>query len=195
MAILDLTMPLDERTPVFPGDPKQEIVQIATIAQNGWNEKRLTFNTHFSTHIDAPYHMLPRGKKLSEYPIETFIGKAIVLDLDNPELDAVEQDDIVFLYTGHTKKAYTADFFIDNPIISEELAHALIKKHVRIVGLDSYTPDNDPYPVHKLLFQHHILIVENLINLHELRGKRFECTILPLKLAEDGGPCRVVARF
>ena len=63
--IIDLTMSIDEETPVFPGDPKQEIKQYATIKENGWNEKRLTINSHFSTHIDAPFHMLENGKKLT----------------------------------------------------------------------------------------------------------------------------------
>ncbi len=63
MRIIDLSILIDERTPVYPGDPKQDIKQIATIEKEGWNEKRITFNSHFSTHIDAPFHMLKDGKK------------------------------------------------------------------------------------------------------------------------------------
>ena len=51
--ISDLTMSIDEKTPVFPGDPMQEIKQIATLEKEGWTEKQLTFTSHFSTHIDA----------------------------------------------------------------------------------------------------------------------------------------------
>ena len=102
MEIFDLTMSIDERTPTFPGDPKQEIKQIATIGENGWNEKKLTFNSHFSTHIDAPFHMLENGKKLTDFPIETFIGDAIVIEIKNgiePNLDDVKAGDIVFFLT------------------------------------------------------------------------------------------------
>ena len=42
------------------------IVGLETIKKDGWNEKRVTFNTHFSTHIDAPNHMLADGKTLSD---------------------------------------------------------------------------------------------------------------------------------
>ena len=93
MKVFDLTMSIDERTPTFPGDPKQEIKQIATIRENGWNEKKLTFNSHFSTHIDAPSHMLEHGKKLTDFQIETFIGDAIVIEMNNksdPYLDNVQ---------------------------------------------------------------------------------------------------------
>jgi len=198
MKIFDLTMPIDERTPTFPGNSKQEIKQVATIRENGWNEKRLTISSHFSTHIDAPFHMLADGKKLTDFPIENFVGRAIVIDAKNqleiePNLDDVKPKDIVFFYTGHTKKAYSEDFFQNNPVITKKTAQNLIDKKIKIVGLDSYTPDNEPFEIHKLFFRHNILIVENLVNLGQLAGKRFKCFILPLKIQDaDGAPCRVV---
>ena len=204
MKVLDLTMDIDNRTPVFPGDPKQEIRQLATIKENGWSEKRLTFNSHFSTHIDAPFHMMENGKKLDDFPLEKFIGEAVVIDarerqlieLTKPSLDKIKKGDIVFFCTGHTDRAYTKEFFKNNPVITKETAEELIKKGVKIVGLDSYTPDNEPYEVHKMLFKHDILIIENLVNLKQLIGKRFECIVLPLKIKDaDGAPCRVVARL
>lgn len=199
MAYIDLTMPLDERTPIFPGDPKQEIKQIATIPTHGWTEKRLAFNSHFSTHIDAPVHMKEGGKTLTDFPLEKFIGEAIVLDVRGqkeirPSLENVEENDIVFFYTDHSKNAYSDKYFENNPVIPTETAEALIQKKIKIVGLDSFTPDNSPYDVHKLFFKNDILIVENLVDLEKVNGKRFKCFILPLKIQDaDGAPCRVVA--
>ncbi len=196
MKAFDLTMPIDERTPTFPGDPKQEIKQIATIKENGWNEKRLTFNSHFSTHIDAPFHMIENGKKLTDFPIETFIGEAIVIEMKkktDPNLNNVKAGDIVFFLTGQTKKAYSGNFFKDNPLIAKETAQKLIDKKVRIVGIDSFSPDNKPFDIHKMFFKSGILIVENLVNLEKLKGKRFKCYIFPLKIQNaEGAPCRVV---
>lgn len=199
MKVFDFTMPIDERTPTFPGDPKQEIRQAATIRENGCNKKRLTFNSHFSTHIDAPFHMLEGGKKLTDYPIEHFIGDAIVVDArgtpkKEPSLADVKRNDIVFLETGHTKKAYSPEFYKDNPTITEGTAQELIDKQVKIVGIDSYTTDNEPFTIHKLLFKHDILLVENLVNLDKLMNKRFKCYIMPLNIKDgDGAPCRVIA--
>lgn len=196
---LDLTMPIDQKTPVYPGDPKQKIKQFATISENGWNEKRLTFNSHFSTHIDAPIHMIENGKTLTDFPIETFMGEAIVLDARNQkesDLNQVRENDIVFFFTGQTAKAYTNNFFKNAPMISKEVAQKLIDKKIKIFGLDSYSPDEEPFETHKLLLKHNILIVENLVNLDKLKGKRFKCYILPLKIqAADGAPCRVIAEI
>jgi len=78
-------------------------------------------------------------------------------------------------------------------VISRETAEKLIAKKIRIVGLDSLTPDNEPYDIHKMLFRHGILIVENLVNLDKLKGKRFKCYIMPLKIKDaDGAPCRII---
>lgn len=196
MKIIDLTMFIDEKTPVFPGDPRHEIQQVATIKENGWNEKRIILNSHFSTHIDAPFHMLETGKKLTDFPLDIFMGELFVIDMENFEsqLSTVKEDDIVFLYTGHTEKAYSEDFFKNNPVMPKRTAELLIEKKVRIVGLDSFSPDNKPFDVHKLFFKHDILIVENLVNLKQLVGKRLKCVILPLKIKDaDGAPCRVIA--
>lgn len=199
MKIVDLSIPIDDRTPVYPGDPKQEINQIANIEKDGWNEHRLTFNTHFSTHIDAPYHMLKNGKKLSEYPLEKLIGKGVVLDVRNGfNLDVlddseVKKDSIVFLRTGQTEKLHSK-YFENARFIPKEFAEKLVELGVKIVDLDSFTPDEPPFEIHKILLKHDILIIENLANLDELTDKNFRVFILPLKLENtDGAPCRAIA--
>ena len=198
---LDLTIPLDANTPVFPGSPKPQIHQFATIEKDGYNEKKLTFTSHISTHIDAPRHMLSSGKTLTEYPINKFIGDGIVIDVRGQkeiEVDEtdIHEEDIVFFFTGHSKKFYESDYFKNNPVLTEKTAQKLIDKKIKIMGIDSFTPDNKPYPVHNMLLQNDILIVENLIHLDKLLQKRFTCYILPLKIQDaDGAPCRIVAEI
>src|SRR3989344_8724833 len=155
MKIFDLTIPIDERTPTFPGDQKQEIKQVATIGENGWNEKRVAFNSHFSTHIDAPFHMLENGKKLTDFPVEFFMGESIVIEMKNntPNLEEVKAGDIVFFLTGQIKKAYSDDYFKDNLVITPETAQKLINRKIKIVGIDSFSPDNEPFEVHKMFFK------------------------------------------
>ena len=60
--------------------------------------------------------------------------------------------------------------------------------------MDSFTPDNEPYDVHKIFLKNDVLIVENLIDLNKLSGKRFQCFIMPMKITNaDGAPCRIIA--
>ena len=102
----------------------------------------------------------------------------------------------MFFYTRHVAKAYSPEYYKTNPVITEKTANELTQKKAKMIGLDSWTPDNAPYTLHKLLFKHDILIVENLVNLDQLVGKRFQCHVLPLKILDaDGAPCRVIAQI
>ncbi len=200
MTWFDLTMPLSEKTPVFPGDPPAEF---RSMAQDGCNQKQLSFSSHFGTHMDAPYHMLDDGKKLSDYPVDRFVGLALVFDvrgqneirLSEVELGRIQSGEFVFFFTGHSDKAFLPGYFENNPVIPLDTAEALIDAGVTLVGLDSFTPDNVPYSVHKLLFRHDVLILENLVDLADLAGKRVEVVVAPLPILNgDGAPCRVLAR-
>lgn len=194
--ILDLTMPIDKRTPNFPGDPILKIKR-HTVKEHTYGKTFLEIHSHVGTHIDAPSHMIDGGKTMSDFPIDKFIGEAIVVDLRGrksieADLSLVKKGDIVFFLTSHSRKAYDGDYFEDNPVISEKTALELVKKGISIVGLDSFTPDNEPYAIHKIFLKKDILIVENLINLETLANKRFQCFIMPLKISgADGAPCRV----
>ncbi len=197
--LYDLTMPISERTPNFPDDPAIVIRQVSTIEADGYNKKLITLHSHCSTHIDAPLHMIAGGKSLADLPIEAFIGEGVVLDVRGQQeietnLSQVLEGDIVFFCTSHTDKAGLPDFFTGNPVLTVPMAQALIDRKVKIVGLDSFTSDNEPYTIHKMLLGQEILIVENLVGLLPLAGIRFKCTILPLKIQNaDGAPCRVIA--
>ncbi|VVB66207.1 Kynurenine formamidase [Candidatus Gugararchaeum adminiculabundum] len=193
MKIIDLALPLNERTPVFPGTPKPKFEQLASIEKDGWNEQKFTITTQIGTHIDAPFHMLASGKKLHEIPLENLCGEAVVIDARGetseskksipPNLAQVKPGDIVLFCTGANAKAQ----------IGTQTARELIKKKIKLFGIDSPSPDSSPYEIHHLFFQNNIPIVENLTNLEKLIDKRFFCCILPLKLENsDGAPCRAI---
>ncbi|MBI2444814.1 cyclase family protein [Candidatus Micrarchaeota archaeon] len=203
MTWMDLTMLLDEKTPVYPGDPCGEFSCFANIDREGWNAMRMTFNTHFGTHMDAPLHMVKDGKSLDTYLPERFVGKAdvnyvrghSVIKPEHCYLDRVRKGDFVFFYTGHSEEAHGSNYYKTNPVLSLELAQQLVEKKVGMVGLDSWTPDNAPYDLHKLFFRNDILILENLVGLAPIADKRVDTIVAPLKIRHaDGAPCRVFAR-
>jgi kynurenine formamidase len=198
--LIDLSLQIDENIPVFPGDPPAKINQISTIAEKGWNEKQLIITSHFATHIEAPIHMVENGKTLSDYPIDSFFGEALVFDVRgqsiiNVNVDLVKSHDIVFFRTDHVNHIHKGSYFQKNPVISTDTIENLIEKDISILGIDSFTPDNEPYSLHKKLFHHDIRIVENLTHLDQIPSQRFFCYIFPLNIKEaDGAPCRVVAQ-
>ncbi len=203
MRYIDLTMPLSEETPVFSSaTPRVLITPLATMKTNGSNELLLKLSTHSATHIDAPFHMMENGKKLDEFGIETFVGDAIVIDCFNQQEISISEDDfqrirendIVFFYTGHSNDYASEKYTSAYPVISKGTADKLVSKKVKMVGIDTLSPDRAPFEVHQILLSKEILIVENLVNLAHLVDKRFTACVLPLKIKDsDGAPCRVIA--
>lgn len=195
--LIDISVQLDDRTPAYPGDPKIEIVRNGTFESDGCVGHSVTLGTHTGTHIDAPAHMIEGSKTLGDVSLECFIGKGKLVEgfsIEAIDTAGVEPGDIVLFYTTASLRYYGPSYFVDYPVMSDDVAAHLIKKEVKLVGLDTCSADNEPgFPVHKRLLGAGIPIIENLTNLIELRGKNFHVYALPLKLNLDGAPARVVA--
>jgi len=201
MKLIDLTMSLNNFTPTFPSDPKPEFKQISFLEKNGWNEHIISFGTHFGTHIDVPFHMIKNGKKLSDYSINKFVGNGTVIDVRglkniNVNLQGIQKKDIILFRTDHTKQINSDTYFTSFPIITDKLANQIVNKKIKIIGIDSFTFDVEPFEIHKYFLNRDVLCLENLVNLDLIPSKNFKLFIFPMKLDDmDGAPCRVVAQI
>lgn len=79
MSFVDLSIPLTEQTPVYPGDPRPRIEPAAVLEKDGYEDHIVSFGTHVGTHIDAPAHMLKGGKMLDQFPIERLLGRGVYI--------------------------------------------------------------------------------------------------------------------
>lgn len=196
---LDLSVTVNEQTPVYPGDPATKIEQAGVLAKDGYCDHYISMGTHVGTHIDAPMHMLEGGKSLNHIPVEQFIGRGRLVEVEGSDFDAVKKagiqsGDIVLFHTGMSNKYREEVYFEDYPAMSEEVARYLVETKVKMVGVDTCSVDNqDGFPIHKILLGGNVLIIENLTNLDQLTGKNFKVYALPLNLQIDGSPARVIA--
>lgn len=205
MKIIDLTHTFTNNMPVFPGDPKSILEQIAFIEKDTYNDHRLTTAMHVGTHLDAPLHMIEGGKTVDEIPPDRFIGKGILIDVrgkDRIDIDIlknvqIDQGSVILLYTGFDSKFGTDSYFKDTPYLTEDFANKMVEARVKMVGMDMLSPDLDkPWSIHKILLGNEILILENLTNLDQLAGiNDFEVIALPAKLKSDASPLRVIAKI
>ena len=92
-------------------------------------------------------------------------------------------------------------FYSEFPYFSLEAAEYLVNKGMKVIALDTPSPDcgkaigqRDDSPVHKLFLMNNITIIEYLTDTDKLDGeKRNILMALPLKLRDcDGAPARVV---
>jgi kynurenine formamidase len=51
--VVDLSKPLDERTPLYPGDPEPRVCAGTSIAVDGFNVLRLDLGSYSGTHCDG----------------------------------------------------------------------------------------------------------------------------------------------
>ena len=199
MKILDLTHTFTATMPVYRGDPASEL---KPFGKPGCMDHLLTTGMHVGTHMDGPLHMIENGKYLSDMPVEHFVGPGHLIDARGHDVIpaslfdgiTIKLGSIVLLFTGHSAKFRSSDYFEKFPVISEEFAKKAVALGVKIVGMDTPSPDVPPFPVHKILLGSEILIIENLTNLESLIGlKNFTVAALPAKFHADAAPVRVVA--
>jgi arylformamidase len=200
--IVDLTMRLNDDTPVYPGDPAVRVTVAASFENDGYFNTRLSLGSHNGTHIDAESHMIPGGRMLHEYPLDRFCGRGVLLDVRNgaaaTDLDGTDIDShcIVLLWTGLSDALHKPGYYSQVPDLTTNLVDRLIARGVKMVGVDAGSIDDEPFPIHKALLSHGILIAENLVGLSALAARAtsgFTVWALPLNLEVEASPARVVA--
>lgn len=198
---LDLSVVLNEQTPVYPGDPTPKFSPAGVLGKEGFIDHSILVGTHLGTHIDAPMHMLEDGKSLDKIPLEQFIGNGKLVEVTSDAFEIVkaagiEEGDIVLFRTGMSEKYHDPSYFGQYPAMSEDVAQYLVESKVKMVGVDTCSVDNqDGFPIHKILLAGNVLIIENLTNLNQLTNKDFKVFALPLNLQIDGSPARVIAEI
>ncbi|KKO51726.1 cyclase family protein [Paenibacillus sp. DMB20] len=200
---IDLTHLIVDDMPVYPGDSKTELIQSKHLQRDGYNNHHLTMNMHVGTHIDGPMHLTDADSYLSDFPLYSFIGNGVVLDVSGQkEIEYkieyetfIKVQHIVILYTGYSKFFGEHEYFTKHPVLTKPFAELLVRKKVKMIGLDTPSPDRHPFEIHKYLFQNKVLIAENLTNVGLLlQAKSFEVIALPLHIKADSSPARVIAR-
>lgn len=200
--VIDLTHSFTGSMPVHPWDERAHLVPLRTKNHDGFNDWLLTSGMHVGTHIDGPGHLTDSSLCMATMPIEHFIGEGLLVDARGREIDVAlfehvhidREGLIVLILTGRDTLWGTPEYFTEHPVLSPDVARFLIMHRVKMIGIDFFSPDTYPFEIHKMLFDHQILIAENLTNLDKLMGiDRFMVAALPLKLETDSALARVVA--
>lgn len=201
--LVDLTQIIEDDMPVYPGDMKTNLVQTEYLNVNSYNNHRLEIGMHAGTHIDSPMHLTESVEYISEIPLDSFIGEGCIIDVRNQCIikmkleyeNLIKENSIVLLYTGLDEVYGTSQYYEEHPIIDIEFCKFLIRKNIKVIGIDIPSPDRYPFEIHKMLLQNKVFIIENLTNLHRLlKVQKFEVIAFPLKIKADGSMARVVAR-
>ncbi len=209
MKIIDLTHLFSSDTPIYPGTKPPSLKKGNDLEKDGFRETILSFYSHTGTHIDAPAHMLSDGFYLENMPINSFIGRAIILDFSNFCKHLITLSDIinfqekltkvnfVILKTGWSNFWMDGKYFNNYPSLNKEAACWLSKFNLNGIGIDAISidkSDSTTFNIHKLFFAKNMLIIENLTNLDAINVEYFTLAVFPLKFKNsDGSPVRAIA--
>jgi kynurenine formamidase len=142
-------------TPIFPGYEEIKLERITHHAKQGVMTHKITTIFHTSTHLNAPIHLVPGAPAVGDLELQKFFGTGVVLSLPKKKWGLIEPSDlerakpaikagdIVLINTGwHRKYADSKEYFGYAPGLSKHAAEWLVKKRVKLVGIDTACVDH-----------------------------------------------------
>ncbi len=215
--VVDLSHPIEEGMVSFPSPnhPAPEVTVLARHESEGRMTRRLVLGTHTGTHMDAPLHFIPDGTAIDGLALEALVGPAVVADLTavapgeevgverlREALGGSPRHPRVLLRFGWSERFVDQRFYSESPYLSREAAQWLVDAGVRVLGMDTPSPDDprmgqdssDDSPNHFTLLGAGVILLEYLANLEALDAPEVFLVAAPLPVAGgDGAPARVLA--
>lgn len=202
--IYDITRCVTPAMAVWPGDTPFAQRWVSRMEEGAsCNVTALTLSPHTGTHADAPLHYNVAGLPLAELPLETFIGPALVVELDvqgeiqRADLAGIDMGGLPRLLLKTVASSRADSEWRDHfPYFSDDAVAWLAANGVRLIGTDAPSVDemtSKTLPAHHALDAANIYILENL-QLGAVPAGVYELIAPPLKLMVDGSPIRALLR-
>jgi len=211
MKIWDISRTLSNDLAEWPGD---EPCCFRLTRQKAKGESvnlgAISMSVHNGTHADAQFHFDTNGESIEKAPLETYLGRATVVDLAQAFLDSKEKHLITIEDLRPSAEAIAATsrllvktgrwsdsavFPNQIPVIAADVPAWLQKNGVKLLGMDLPSVDEIDS---KSLQNHHALarvgiaIVESL-DLSDVASGIYQFAAPPLKIAGgDGAPMRAI---
>jgi arylformamidase len=207
----DITVPLYNGLPNYPGDPAIKIDNYRSIANgDSANVSVVNFGAHTGTHVDAPAHFIEGASKIESLPLEKLIGEAFVVEVPGDIVEIGLEFVTEHVPPGTERVLFKTrnsafwnepepQFHTDFTHLNLQGAQTLRDQGVNLVGIDYLSIEkfkSPGHPTHLALLEQGIVIVEGL-NLSDVPAGRYELICLPMRLRSelgDGAPARAVLR-
>ena len=211
--IVDLSHSLYEKTPVSSDYIGVETIlmerakDIQSDGRRSLNSSRICVGMHCGTHMDSPFHFFDDGPTIDQISLDRFIGISVFANLKPLEKRSeigfeqlikfekeVKKYKKIVIQTGWQDRWNDASYFTDFPVLSEKAAEFLVSCGVNLIGIDTPSVDNPPFPAHIELLGNNVVIVENLTNLDTINESLFQLVVVPLKIkGAEASPARALA--
>jgi len=204
MKIIDISLPLNSKTPIYPDNVPLTVSVHHAMPQYQTALSSITMGSHTGTHVDAPLHAVYGGLPLDKIPLTHFVGPCRVLDfskesnefISKAQLEAknIREGERILLKTYNSIRGFDS-FYPNYVYLDGDAADYLAKVGVSAVGIDSLSikqRGGADHRAHVSLLKANIPIIEGLA-LHEAEEKEYELVCLPLHFSNiDGAPARAI---
>ncbi|MGO4390157.1 arylformamidase [Variovorax sp. M-6] len=205
LRLWDISPPVHEGAPVFPGDTPYRQRWAATISPGcPVNVSEISLSPHVGAHADAPLHYDPTGATIGEVDLAPFLGRCRVIhaiargpliewDHLAHALADLPPRVLVRTYQRAPVERWDGALAAYAPATIERLAALGVK----LVGIDTASidpADSKTLDSHQVIRRLGLRVLENLV-LDEVPEGDYELIALPLKLVSaDASPVRAVLR-
>ena len=215
MRLWDISPPVDERSPVFPGDTPYRQQWTATLGPGcPVNVAAVTLSPHVGAHADAPLHYDPEGAAIGQLDLAPYLGPCRVIRARGlpapgepgegerlirwPQIEhAVDATLPPRVLLRTCDRAPLERFDAGLAAFAPETVERLADLGVQLIGIDSASIDpaaSKSLPSHQVVRRRGLRVLENLL-LDEVSEGDYELIALPLRwTAADASPVRAVLR-
>src|SRR3954471_7778057 len=147
--VVDLSVPVDGSTVVYPGDPSPRFEVHSTIEGAGFNLLEIHLGSQSGTHVDAPYHFESDGLRIDEVPVARFVGPGVVVEANDfaardeitwghvaPVADRIGPGTVVLLRTGWSRQ-YGSPAYFEHPFLGADACRRMLDLGARTFCIDA----------------------------------------------------------
>jgi len=199
--VIDLSY---EVRPEAPEPDRPFDVERGYLADRAFKYDVLRTHTHVGTHVEAPAHFFEGGKAVTDLPLETYMGPAVLAAYNLPrgtEITCQELERLIGDIMAPGRIVVVRDELAGGaegrqPHLSVDSASWLVERGMKMLVLDSEMGTNveEGRAIHDVIMSRDIPIVERLADLKEIRQREFYFMALPFKVRGlDSGWTRAIA--
>jgi len=195
---------------VPPGsDDRPFVIERGLLADRAYKHDVTNTHSHVGTHVEAPAHFYDGGKDVTELPLTTYFGRAILLEIDDAQEnlailppflekaigDIIQEGDIIIC---RNNDAESLKGNRPKPHLTPEAAQWFRDHKIKMLGIDNNVRLSDGIPagrkLHDILMSDDVVLIEWLDNLDQLKKRVFFLMCLPYKVKiMDSSWCRAIA--
>jgi arylformamidase len=189
--LIDISRPIGENTPAWPGDVAFTWRATAAPADApGVGSTCFTMSAHLGTHADAPSHVIAGGGGIGSMPLDLFLGPARVVELRGR--GEVGADALPRAALGVARVLFRTRGGV---FLAPLAALRLAERGAVLVGTDALSidpEDAEDLPAHRALLSRGIAVLENL-DLSRAEPGDYTLLAAPLAFEDlDASPVRAV---